>query len=164
MKKTLKLLAMAILLSIIYFGNTSFYYGHYYQYVPVFMERSELEKSVFFQETTQELKKPGKIYYKAPYLYINERYKGVHIFDNSNPAQPTKKGFIVAPGCIDMAIKENILYIDNSVDLVAFDLGTKQVTKRIKEVFPEPLSPDNLSYVGNRKDGLVLIGWKEIKK
>ena len=143
--------------------NTSFsdsYYA-YRKYSPVFMKRSDLEQSVSFQAGARAIENPGKIYYKAPYIYINDRYQGVHIINNSDPENPVSESFIVAPGCIDMAVKGTILYLDNAVDLVAFDLSSKQVSKRIRNVFPEPISPDNEYYYfrGDRND-FVLVGWK----
>ena len=144
--------------------NTSFSEPYYedWKYTPVFMARSDLEQSVSFQPGARAIENPGKIYYKAPYIYINERYKGVHVINNSDPRNPVNESFIAAPGCIDMAIKGTILYIDNAIDFVAFDLSSKQVSKRIKDVFPEPLSPDNeyFRYRGDRED-LVLVGWKK---
>jgi glutaredoxin len=126
------------------------------------MQRSDLEKSVSYQAEARDMENPGKIYYKAPYIFINEKYKGIHVINNSKPENPVKEGFIVAPGCIDMAIKENVLFLDNATDLVAFDLTTKQVTKRIRKMFPEPLSPENETFSSeeNRED-YVLVGWKK---
>lgn len=130
-------------------------------YVPIFMERSELEKSVSWKDESRELKNPGKIYYKEPYIFVNERYKGVHVIDNTDPKHPVQTAFIVAPGCIDMAIKGEVLYLDNAVDLVAFDLNARKEVHRVKEVFPEPHAPDN-SYgeFNDRPEGFVLVGWK----
>jgi hypothetical protein len=130
-------------------------------YTPVFMERSELERSVFYSDGARDLVNPGKIYYKHPYIYVSERYKGVHVINNSDPANPRREGFIVAPGAIDMAVKGATLYLDNAVDLVAFDLGTKQVTERLKNIFPEPISPDGLYNYITPPDGYVLVGWKK---
>lgn len=131
-------------------------------YVPIFMERGELEKSVFWKPEPRKLKQPGKIYYKSPYIYVNERYHGVHMINNSDPQNPRQEAFIVAPGCIDMAVKGDILYMDNAVDLVAFNLVTKQVTHRVKEVFPEPQAPDNRYYdLGDRPENYILVGWKK---
>lgn len=129
------------------------------RYTPIFMERSELEKSVFFEQKSRDLINPGKIYSKDNFIFINEKYKGVHIIDNSTPANPKKIGFIIAPGCIDIAVKGSILYLDNAVDLVAFNLETKEVTERVKEVFPEPLSPENYYYYGSRPANTILVGW-----
>jgi hypothetical protein len=145
--------------------STSFTYLDYYgNYIPIFMKRADLEKSVSWQSGSRELENPGKIYYKSPYIFVNERYKGVHVINNSNPYNPVKEGFIVAPGCIDMAVKENIMYLDNSVDLVAIDLNAKEVTKRIRNVFPEPPSPENqvfYSYGESRDANLILVAWKK---
>ena len=142
--------------------NTSFSDSYYAnrKYIPVFMKRGDLEQSVSFQSGARAIENPGKIYYKAPYIYMNERYKGVHIINNSDPQNPVNESFIVAPGCIDMAVKGSILYMDNAVDLVAFDLSSKQVSKRIRDVFPEPISPDN-EYYNYYRDDFILVGWKE---
>jgi hypothetical protein len=130
-------------------------------YIPVFMEREELERSVSYRDGERDLVNPGKIYHKAPYIYVNEKYKGVHVINNSVPAAPKREGFIIAPGCIDMAIKGNILYLDNSVDLVAFDLVAKSVTERVKNAFPEPLSPDGYACYIERPENYVLVEWKK---
>jgi glutaredoxin len=127
------------------------------------MKRADLEKSVSYQSVARDMENPGKIYYKAPYIFVNEKYKGIHVINNSDPRNPVREGFIVAPGCIDMAVKGNVMYLDNSVDLVAFDWSIKQVTKRIKNVFPEPISPDNMTFYNqsNNSGEYILVGWKK---
>jgi hypothetical protein len=126
------------------------------------MTRSDLDQSVSFQQGARAVENPGKIYYKAPYIYINERYKGVHIINNSDPQNPVTESFILAPGCIDIAVKGTILYMDNAVDLVAFDLSSKKITKRIRNVFPEPASPDNeRNYSYRDSKDFILVGWKQ---
>ena len=133
------------------------------RWIPVFMERSELERSVSFDNKSREMRNPGKIYVRGTEIFVNEKYKGVHIIDNSDPFAPDQKAFIVAPGCIDMAVKGNVIYLDNAVDLVAFDLDTKTVTHRIKELLPEHRSPDgSIFYADDRPEGYILVGWKEI--
>ena len=134
---------------------------------PVFMKRAELEQSVTFIPGKRLLKNPGKIYCKGDYIYVNELYKGVHIINNSHPANPVREGFITAPGCVDIAIKENIIYVDNAVDLVAFDLKSKQVTKRIADVLPEISPPSGVDVYNypeliNRPEEFILVGWEEI--
>ena len=131
----------------------------YYEYVPVYMKREDLEKSVKFIEGERKLEKTGKIYVKGSYIFINHPYRGVYIVDNSDPSQPTIRGFITAPGSLDIAIKGNIMYLDNSVDLVAFDLTTHAVTERLRNVLPQPLSPRG-DY-GNNEDGFILVEWKK---
>ncbi|MDR1624162.1 MAG: hypothetical protein LBS04_04225 [Tannerellaceae bacterium] len=140
-----------------YYGDILMYRG---EYSPVFMKRADLEKSVRFQQGKRALTNPGKIYCKPPYIYINERYKGIHVINNTDPAHPVTEGFIVAPGCMDMAVKEHILYLDNAVDLVAFDLVAGKVCQRVKNVFPEPIAPDNSYYYGIKEEDMVIVEWK----
>lgn len=163
MKKRIKHLVPFLFLGCATLLNTSssFYMHFQSDYNPVFMERPELESSVFFDEKSHDLVNPGKIYSKDKFIFINEKYKGIHVIDNSTPASPKQVGFIVAPGCIDLAVKGSTLYLDNAVDLVAFNLETRQVTERIQDVLPEPLSPENISYNGERTKGLILVSWNK---
>jgi hypothetical protein len=152
---------LAAICAILLFGSISSPYGETYS--PVFMERAELEHSVFYRRGERKLLNPGKIYYRSPYIFINERYKGIHVIDNSDPVNPVHVGFVVAPGCIDMAMKGDVLYIDNAVDLVAFDFAAKQVTGRIRNVLPEPAAPDKTVFYGDRKGkDPVLVGWEKM--
>jgi hypothetical protein len=140
-------------------GSSGYYdYEDYYSnYRAVYMDRETLEHSVSLLETGKEIKNPGKIYVKHPYLFINEKYKGVHIFDNTDPAKPVNKGFIVAPGCLDMAVKNNIIYLDNAVDMVCFDFKTGKEMKRIPKVFPPLVAPDGSSQ--NHPDEFIIVEW-----
>lgn len=131
--------------------------------IPVYMKRADLEKSVKY-DAPRPLKRPGKIYCKDNYIYINELYKGVHVINNSNPQNPVNEGFIKAPGCIDIAIKGQILYVDNSVDLVAFDLTARMETHRIKNVLPEPPPPkDSYCYTSYPQNDttMILVEWQK---
>ena len=137
-------------------------------YYPILMERSELEKSVFVREA-QDIVNPGKIYYKDNVIYLNEKYKGIHVINNTNPSAPEKIAFINIPGCIDIAIKNNSLLADNAIDLVSIDLSNGvnnlTVTKRVKFVFPES-TPPNMDYIpsafnhSNRPEGTIIVGWE----
>jgi len=160
MKKGLILLVFVSLVGIFLRSDEMPYSG----YTPVFMSRDVLENSVSYIPGARDMTWTGKIYYRAPYIFINERYKGVHVINNSDPAHPVNEGFILAPGCIDMAVKDHILYLDNAVDFVSFDLNSKQVTKRIRDVFPEPLPPDDSGFIeiNYRPKDYILVEWKRI--
>ena len=135
-------------------------------YTPIYMSRENLELSVNYKEGERQMEQTGKIYFRSPYIFINERYKGVHVVNNSDPFNPVREGFIVAPGCIDMAVKGNILYLDNAVDLVSFDLDAKKEVSRNRNVFPEPLPPDDIFryYNQSRPKGYIIIGWEKINE
>jgi len=165
MRKTLFLFICS--LTAIFFLTTSFSsQERQKEWEPIFMTRADLEQSVKYINENRPLKNPGKIYCKGDYIYVNELFKGVHVINNSNPKKPVNEGFILVPGCVDMAVKENILYVDNAVDLVAFDLESKQVTQRLKGVLPETPSPAGYFHYryGERSKGLILVGWNEITK
>ncbi len=135
-------------------------------YQPLIMERNNLENSITFIEN-RPLASAGKIYSYGKYILINEKYEGVHIFDNADPRNPVKTGFIKIPGCIDMAVKEGVLYADNAIDLVAININKLpeiSLEKRIKGIFPELAAPD-LGYVpyehtiDNRPENTVIVKW-----
>lgn len=130
-------------------------------YIPVYMSHEELEESIQV-EPPRPLVQTGKIYSYQEYLLINEKYRGVHIFDNSNPQSPTGIAFINIPGNVDIAIKDNVLYADNAVDLIALDLTNPQeayVSKRVSGVFPVLPPPDNGFFDYDESKG-VIIDWE----
>jgi hypothetical protein len=159
LNKYLLLLATVILLCSDYYPVST--------YIPVLMDRTEMERAVKF-ESPRPMSEPGKIYYKDPYLFIVEKYKGVHVIDNSNGANPEKIGFIHIDGVRDIAIKDHVMYADNAVDLIAVQINDSYtsitVSKRLKNYFPEMVAPDNkgfpfYSYKG-RPANSIIVAWK----
>ncbi len=140
-------------------------YGSMYK--PVFMYRPDMEKAVRIGEP-KKLENPGKIYLKDSFIFINEKYYGIHILDNNNPENPEKLGFIYIDGCMDMAMKGDIIYADNAVDLIAIKTAPEfeniEVTKRIRNVFPEIISPDGYypdwQIQENRPENSILVRWE----
>lgn len=94
----------------------------YTVYQPVFAQPAEFRKPIQM-EAARALKSPGRIYYYKDYLFINEASEGIHIIDNSNPASPAPVGFLKIGGNGNMAIRNDILYADNYVDLVAVNIA-----------------------------------------
>jgi hypothetical protein len=134
------------------------------------MKYVDLPGSIKFLSPVKIIK-PGKIYYKDKYIFISERYKGIHIIDNNDPYNPLNIGFINVPGCLDIAIKDSILYTDNAVDLIAIDLSklpdSIYVTKRLQRVLPEPLPPDGSPIPiefqpARRPKNTVIVEWRQI--
>lgn len=137
-------------------------------YKPVLIQRESLERSINWMPASP-IKSPAKIYYKDNYILISERYKGVHVVNNQDPSKPVQTGYISVPGCVDMAMKDNTLYVDNAVDLVAIDIsgiasGQIIIKKRIKEALPELIPPDGLTLPErynslNRPKNTLIINW-----
>ncbi len=138
-------------------------------YEPVILDRGILESSIK-SSNAKPIEASGKIYIKGDYLFINEKYEGVHMINNSDPHAPVNIGFIEAPGCIDISIIDDYLFIDNAVDLVTVDIGSFPIIRevsRVRNIFPELFPPD-LDYLPwqysstNRESNTVIVGWKRI--
>lgn len=134
---------------------------------PEYMSYNDL-RDAFQVKSADEIIQPGKLYFKDNFLFVNEYMKGIHIVDNSDPADPQVISFLEIPGNIDMAINGNILYADSYVDLLAIDisdLNNIREVYRIEEVFPYTVpEPGEGVQEGVDETKGVVIGWKETEK
>jgi hypothetical protein len=124
--------------------------------VPITLSVEQIRSGIASEAPT-DLVNPGKIYVKDNYLFINEVKKGIHIIDNTNPQQPQNIAFLKIPGVVDMAVKENTLYADNYIDIVAFDITNPKAIKesgRVKDVFINGLT-DGISWYYNAQNQTV---------
>ena len=106
--------------------------------MPVYLEMKDVRAKEISIAPAQEIENPGKIYIYKDFLLINEPNKGIHIYDNKNPANPINLSFIPIEGNVDLAINSDILYADNYVDLLAFDLSNIRnirLVNRVNDVF-----------------------------
>ncbi len=159
MKKLISLILLILLQSCIFLGGER-EPEELSNYTPVFLNRAEFENSVILLNTTN-IGNAGKIYVFNDNLFINEKNGGFHVYDNSNTTNPIPLKFINAPGATDMAIKNNTMYINQARDLIAVELSANMqsltVTKRIRNVFPDMISPDG--FYANIPEGQVLVNW-----
>lgn len=114
----------------------------------------------------QMVRNPGKIYEYGTYLLVNEVNRGIHIYNNENPANPVAIGFAELIGNSDMAIRNGILYADHMGSLVA--LNTNNFSELV-ELGRLPISnwllgvpPPSQHYFEcvDQSKGLV-VGWKK---
>lgn len=134
--------------------------SRYSYWEPVYKTKAEVRANIK-NNASKEIERPGKIYIRGNYIFLNEVDKGVHIIDNSNPAAPRQVSFIDIPGNLDMAVKGNILYADFYTDLVAIDISNPQsvlVKKFAENIFPERVWGNGFSPNPN----MVIADW--IKK
>lgn len=92
----------------------------YLRYDPSYKNLDEIRNITAGQP--QELINPGQIYIYKHFLFINEFRKGIHVFDNTNPAHPVNLAFYDIPGNAQLSIKDNILYANNYLDLLSIDI------------------------------------------
>lgn len=110
----------------------------YTMYIPVYKTSAEVRSNIK-NDVPVAVKKAGKMFVLGNYIYLNEIDKGIHVIDNSNPANPVNKYFIAIPGNIDLAVTGNTLYADLYTDLVTLDISDPsavQVKKITDNVFP----------------------------
>lgn len=134
-------------------------------YRPVYLTADEIRK--VSTEAPQALRKPGKIYVRGSYLFINEQGKGIHLVNNADPTSPRKISFIKIPGNVDIAVKGNLMYADNGRDFVVLDIADPtnvQVVKRIENAFPAQLHPPYVNTYFECADESkgVVIGWEKV--
>ncbi|MFT5846386.1 MAG: hypothetical protein ACJARX_000273 [Psychroserpens sp.] len=131
-------------------------------YEPVTMVRSEFDTTTTLQTTAEVIVNSGKIYVKDNFIFINERNKGFHIIDNTDPTNPQNIAFLNVLGSSDLTIKGNSVYVNNATDLLALTLdaqaGTMEITKRVPNAFPQLTSPfGNVYYGANENE--VVVDW-----
>ncbi len=135
----------------------------YEQNNPVYMSYEDLRQAVS-DTTPEEINYPGKIYLYGDYIFVNEVREGIHVINNADPSNPVAISFISIPGNIDMAIKNNILYADSYVDMIAIDISDLNDIKelaRFEDLFSWDIPPVKAgSRVGEVNPNLgVVVDW-----
>ncbi|MBN2681426.1 MAG: hypothetical protein JXR58_02885 [Bacteroidales bacterium] len=112
--------------------------------IPVYMTYETLRSYPVGSAEASEIGTPGKLFFYNNYIFVNEVFKGIHIINNTDPSNPQNIGFIDIPGNVDMAVKNNVLYADSYVDLLAFDISDMNnvsLLTRINDVFTYEIPP-----------------------
>lgn len=126
---------------------------------PILKSKAEVLAQINSKPATS-IAQAGKIYLYDKYIFLNDVDKGIHIIDNSNPANPTRIAFLNIPGNQDIAVKGNTLYADMYNDLLALDISNPRnarLTSTVKNFFP--IRGYMNGYMVN--EDKVVIGWRE---
>ncbi|MFY8186866.1 MAG: hypothetical protein ACOVLC_02790 [Flavobacterium sp.] len=137
-------------------GDDSFY-ENYGSLSPVIMDRASFENSISF-ENPIEMRKTGKIYIKDDLVFINDVNRGFHVYQYENPETPVAIGYIKVPGATDLAIRNNLIYINQAVDLVTISFDSNQnfeILNRVRNVFPQKTSLYAYNYEISENDVIV---------
>lgn len=164
MKKLLLFCSMAVLATTL---NSCKKYKNkeVYANVPVYMNYEDFRTSFDYIPGGQPLEMAGNIYIHNNYLLVNDMDKGIHVIDNTEPANPWVTGFINIPGNTQMAMQGNLLYANSFMDLLVIDLSNIHepfLMRRVQNVFEYSLPAVNTNYpVANvHKDQGVVVEWK----
>jgi hypothetical protein len=90
--------------------------------VPVIKSKYEVRNSIAIK-SGQPTNSDGKIYVYNNLLFYIAQNSGIHIFDNQNPEFPQNIAFIELEGVNDISVKDEVLYADNFMDIVVFDIS-----------------------------------------
>ncbi|MEZ4988412.1 MAG: hypothetical protein R2795_25870 [Saprospiraceae bacterium] len=112
--------------------------------VPVFKNKNDIRQGTLVAEAPRNIQNPGQFYYYDQHILIAEQDQGIHIIDNHNPEAPQPVAFLAIEGADNMAIKNNILYVNNYIDLLTIDISDVRnatLLSRTEDMFP-PLWED----------------------
>ncbi|MDC6365610.1 MULTISPECIES: LVIVD repeat-containing protein [Flavobacteriaceae] len=166
-KKILLLLPLAILLFVSCDDdNSDDKYAEYLVARPLVITKAEFADSVDIV-APRPIDESGKVYTYQDYIFINDKYQGVHVIDNSNNQQPVKIAFIKIPGNVDISVKDDYLYADSLMDLVVIDISDinniKQVNRLENVLYNNifwPLEADIIENEGYDYENEILVGWE----
>lgn len=141
-------------------------YAEYIVARPLVMSKADFATSVTIV-APKPIEESGKVYTYGDYIFINDKYRGIHIINNSNPQQPVKVGFINIPGNIDISIKDNYLFADSMMDLVVLDISdinnVHQVNRLEGVLYNNvffPMEADLFEYEDYDYDTEIVVGWE----
>lgn len=130
---------------------------HYLVYTPIIESTASLKAKVK-SSAAIPVTNAGKLFIIGNYVFLNEKEKGIHIIDNTNPAMPINKGFLVIPGNTDLSIKNNILYANCYTDLLSINItniDNISITNNIDDIFSDVRFYNGYS----TSQGNVITGW-----
>ncbi|WP_422860978.1 LVIVD repeat-containing protein [Flagellimonas sp. S174] len=141
-------------------------YAEYLVARPLVMSKADFANGVDILPP-EPIDESGKVYAYQDYVFINDKSRGVHVIDNSNPQQPVKIAFIEIPANVDISVKDNFLYADSLMDLVVLDISdiyNIQQVNRLENVLREgvffPIGVDIVEYATYDYETEILIGWE----
>lgn len=70
-----------------------------------------------------QLEQAGKMAFYKNYIFVNDLDKGILVIDNSSPTSPKPIKYYEIMGNKDITIKDNVLYADSYIDLLAIDIS-----------------------------------------
>ena len=133
---------------------------------PLVMSKAEFANSVDILPP-RPIEESGKIYAYQDYIFVNDKYQGIHVIDNSNPVSPQKIAYITIAGNVDISVKDDVLYADSIRDLVVLDIsdiGNIQEVARLEEVLQDnvvfPFEADIVEWVNYDWETEIIVGWE----
>jgi hypothetical protein len=133
----------------------------YIGFEPIVAEAADWRTASFaISEPVAEVCEPSGFYVYGDILFVLDKQAGLHIIDNSDNANPHPLAFMGVPGGEGIAVRNNILYLNQYSDLLAFDISeptAPELLSRTEEAFP-------YSRFSAGEPGDVVIGYAETEQ
>ncbi len=141
-------------------------YAEYVVARPLVISKAEFANSVDII-APRPIDESGKVYTYQDYIFINDKYQGVHVIDNSFPERPRKIAFIKIPGNVDISVKDDFLYADSLMDLVVLDISDieniEQINRLENVLYNNifwPFEADIIEDQGYDYETEIMVGWE----
>ena len=141
-------------------------YANYLVATPILMSQTEFRNSVDILPP-QPIQESGKIYAYKDYIFVNDKYRGVHVIDNSNPKSPKKITFIKIAGNVDISVKDHFLFADSIMDLMVFDISdinnivkVKRLENVLQQYLVWPMEADIFDWQNTSAGDKIQVGWE----
>ncbi len=139
--------------------DTSYWYS-YINYVPLYQDADVFLARIKSVQEEVELLNPGKLMVVGTWKFVTDVNRGIHIYNDTDPANPQKVAFIYVPGVLDIALKNKMLYANAYSALVTIDITNPLAAKAV-DMIPAAF-PDVYSWGGPVMDSLgnVAVAWR----
>jgi len=143
------------------------YHGKVWGYKPIYGSEKEAKKIDYSATARDTVVIGGNLYVYQNYIFQIEPGYGIHVIDNSLPANAKRIGFINVKGCTQISIKAGFIYINNFDDMVVLQFTGSDVIEysRLEHVFESSGGEKGISqppvsayYKCPERDSFV-IGW-----
>lgn len=134
---------------------------------PVYAKESDA-KEIIFDSKKHPVIAPRNIYTIGNFIFQVDMGRGIHVIDNTVPANASRVGFITVNGCSQVSVEGSFLYTNSYGDLVTIDISNPsniKVVSRLSNTFPEleydyPLAqPEESGYYTCPRADSVVVGW-----
>ncbi|WP_116105200.1 LVIVD repeat-containing protein [Lewinella sp. IMCC34191] len=135
----------------------------YIGYEPIVLAESEWRNNSFPELASESVCNPGAFYVYGDLLFILDQGEGLHILNNADNANPRPLKFIPIKGGYGLAVRNGILYVNQYIDMLAFDLSdpsSPEFLSRTEDV----LVSNEMYGFSTPVDGSVIIGLSETKQ
>ena len=95
----------------------------YQSYIPIIVEAADWRSTDFASVPTTEVCEPSGFYVYGDYFFVLDRNEGLQILDNRDNAHPRPVKQLSIPGAQAISVRNDVLYINQYIDLLAFDLS-----------------------------------------